>query len=71
MFDMSGAGKYRNLWEFYYKSCEAVIFVVDSSDKIRMPVAKDELDNMLQSKGYLSYTSYPFLMIFSMFFFRS
>ena len=48
---MSGAGKYRNLWEFYYKSCEAVIFVVDSADKVRMVVAKDELDNMLQSKG--------------------
>jgi GTPase SAR1 family protein len=51
MFDMSGAGKYRNLWEAYYRNCQAVIFVVDSADKIRMVVAKDELQNMLQSKG--------------------
>ncbi|KAA6363821.1 MAG: hypothetical protein EZS28_040652 [Streblomastix strix] len=50
MFDMSGAGKYRNLWEFYYRNCQAVIFVADSSDKIRMCVAKNELDTMLTSQ---------------------
>ncbi|KAH7821603.1 Arl6 [Monocercomonoides exilis] len=49
MFDMSGAGKYRNLWEFYYKNCQAIIFVVDSADKIRMCVAKNELETMLKS----------------------
>ncbi|KAK2960800.1 putative ADP-ribosylation factor [Blattamonas nauphoetae] len=49
MFDMSGSAKYRNLWEFNYKNCEAVIFVADSADRIRMCVAKNELENMLQS----------------------
>lgn len=47
-FDMSGQGRYRNLWEHYYKDVNAVIFVLDSSDKLRMPVAKDELDHLLQ-----------------------
>ncbi|CAG0910685.1 unnamed protein product, partial [Cyprideis torosa] len=46
-WDMSGAGKYRALWEHNYKSAMGVIFVVDSSDKLRMVVAKDELDLLL------------------------
>jgi GTPase SAR1 family protein len=34
-FDMSGQGRYRNLWEHYYKECQGIVFVVDSSDKVR------------------------------------
>lgn len=51
-FDMSGQGKYRSLWEHYYQGVEAVIFVVDSSDSLRMVVAKDELDTMLQHADF-------------------
>jgi len=47
-FDMSGQGRYRNLWEHYYKECQGIVFVIDSSDKLRMVVAKDELDMLLQ-----------------------
>jgi ADP-ribosylation factor-like protein 6 len=47
-FDMSGQGRYRNLWEHYYRDCHGVIFVVDSSDKLRMAVARDELDQLLE-----------------------
>ena len=36
---MSGAGRYRNLWEQYYKDAQAIIFVIDSSDKLRMCAA--------------------------------
>ena len=43
VFDMSGAGRYRNLWEQYYKDSEALIFVIDSCDKFRLPVVKQEL----------------------------
>ena len=48
-FDMSGQGRYRNLWEHYYKECDAIIFVIDSSDKLRFVVAKNELDDLIQS----------------------
>jgi ADP-ribosylation factor-like protein 6 len=48
-FDMSGQGRYRNLWEHYYRECHGVIFVIDSSDKLRMMVAKDELTVMLEN----------------------
>lgn len=51
VWDMSGAGNYRTLWETYYADADAIIFVVDSSDKIRMCVAKDELDGVLQHKS--------------------
>ncbi|XP_075910524.1 ADP-ribosylation factor-like protein 6 [Petromyzon marinus] len=47
VFDMSGQGRYRNLWEHYYREAQAVIFVVDSSDRLRMVVAKEELDSLL------------------------
>ncbi|XP_013919323.1 PREDICTED: ADP-ribosylation factor-like protein 6 isoform X4 [Thamnophis sirtalis] len=47
VFDMSGQGRYRNLWEHYYGDCQAIIFVIDSSDILRMVVAKEELDTLL------------------------
>lgn len=49
-FDMSGQGRYRNLWENYYKECHGVIFVVDSADRMRIVVAKEELDELLKNK---------------------
>jgi ADP-ribosylation factor-like protein 6 len=33
---MSGAGRYRSLWEQYYPEAQAVIFVLDSADKLRL-----------------------------------
>lgn len=46
-FDMSGQGRYRNLWEQYYKDINGIIYVVDSTDKLRNCVAKNELDQLL------------------------
>ncbi|NP_001171750.1 ADP-ribosylation factor-like protein 6 [Saccoglossus kowalevskii] len=60
VFDMSGQGRYRNLWEHYYKDAQAVIFVVDSSDKLRMVVAKDEMDQLL-SHSDIKNRRLPFL----------
>lgn len=36
IFDMGGAGRYRSLWEEHYKEAEAVLFVVDSTDQLRL-----------------------------------
>lgn len=49
IFDMSGQGRYRNLWEHYYKDVGGIIFVIDSTDHIRFCVAKDELEQLLAS----------------------
>jgi len=48
VFDMSGQGRYRNLWEHYYKDAQAIIFVVDSNDRLRIVVAKEEFDMLLE-----------------------
>jgi len=50
MFDMSGHGRYRNLWEHYFAEAEALVFVIDSADEVRMCVVKDELDTLLAHK---------------------
>ena len=49
-FDMSGQGKYRDMWQRYYESAEAIIFVVDASDQLRIRVAKNELDLLLEDE---------------------
>jgi ADP-ribosylation factor-like protein 6 len=59
--DMSGQGKYRNLWEKYYEECEGVIFVLDCTDRLRFAVAKDELDIMLENEGFTRNSSAPIL----------
>lgn len=51
MFDMSGASTHRDLWTAYYGECDAVIYVVDCKDKLRICVAKKELDDMLANPG--------------------
>ncbi|CEO99891.1 ADP-ribosylation factor-like protein 6 [Plasmodiophora brassicae] len=50
MFDMSGQGRYRNLWEHYYQDAQAIIFVIDSADSVRMCVVEDELKALLAHK---------------------
>ena len=44
---MSGQGKYRDLWKQYYSVAEAIIFVVDAADQLRIKIAKNELDLLL------------------------
>ena len=57
---MSGQGKYRDLWEHYFVDSDAIIFVIDSVDKLRISVVKDELDMILSHKT-LSSLSTPIL----------
>ena len=35
------------LWEQYYADVRGVVFVVDATDRLRLAVARDELDAML------------------------
>jgi len=36
--DMSGATRYRNLWEHQFKNCHGIIYVIDSSDRMRFGI---------------------------------
>ena len=44
------SGKYRNLWETHYKTIHGIIFVIDSTDKMRLALARDELWMMLDHR---------------------
>lgn len=48
IYDMAGATSYRNLWDEKLKGCQVLVFVVDSSDKFRMVVAREELETLLE-----------------------
>lgn len=47
ILDFSGQNKYRGLWQEFYNCVDGIVFVIDSSDLIRLVVVRDELENML------------------------
>lgn len=47
VWDLGGQTSIRPYWRCYYPNTDAVIFVVDSCDKERLLVAKQELMAML------------------------
>jgi len=48
IWDIGGQDRLRPLWRHYYENTNGVIFVVDSCDKSRMKVAKDEIQKMME-----------------------
>jgi ADP-ribosylation factor-like protein 6 len=46
-FDMSGQSRYRTLWGNYYRTTNGIIFVIDSSDKARILIAREEVQQLL------------------------
>ncbi|XP_027114377.1 ADP-ribosylation factor-like [Coffea eugenioides] len=47
VWDVGGQDRIRPLWKYYYQSTQALIFVIDSSDRDRVAEARDELHRML------------------------
>jgi len=47
MWDIGGQDKIRPLWRHYYENTDAVIFTVDSNDRERVDIARDELHKLL------------------------
>jgi len=48
MWDLGGQTSIRPYWRCYYPNTDAIIFVVDSTDRERMDIAKKELWSMLE-----------------------
>lgn len=46
---MSGQSKYRPLWEQNLEGADAIIFVIDASDRIRFGVALDEFEGVMEA----------------------
>ena len=49
MWDLGGQKAIRNLWENYYQQCDAIIYVIDSSDNYRLDETGSELYTILQT----------------------
>ncbi|CAM9577780.1 unnamed protein product [Chrysoparadoxa australica] len=47
VWDMSGLGKYRELWNDYAGRVQAIVFCVDITDMARIAIARDELRSVL------------------------
>ena len=49
MWDVGGQQRLRNLWHHYLDNSDALIFVVDSSDRDRIETCKENLDYLLNT----------------------
>jgi ADP-ribosylation factor 1/2 len=47
VWDVGGQDKIRLLWKHYFTNTQGLIFVVDSSDKERVDIAREELQRMM------------------------
>ena len=43
MWDLGGQSEFRPYWKCYYEKTNAIVFVIDSTDKERLDIAKQEL----------------------------
>lgn len=50
IWDVGGQPKLRPLWKHYYLNTQAVIFVIDSSDRERLEESQNELTKLLSEK---------------------
>jgi len=50
MWDIGGQKTIRDLWRHYYQNTDAVIFLIDSCDKERLELAKEELYNLMNQE---------------------
>lgn len=50
-WDLGGHEQVRDLWEEYYAGADAIVFMVDSADKSRLPEAKRELGDLLKHEA--------------------
>lgn len=60
MWDIGGQERLRALWPHYFGQTDGVVFVVDSSDIDRIPIAKTELHTLMSHKEL---TGKPFLIL--------
>lgn len=54
IWDVGGQESLRRSWSTYYVQTDVVIVVIDSADRTRMPLMKEQLDQMLQHEDLAS-----------------
>ena len=53
LWDIGGQKKIRDLWSHYYPGTNGIIFLVDSSDRARIQLAKEELYKMMEEEDLM------------------
>jgi len=53
-WDLGGQDKIRSYWRCYFENTSAIIFVIDSSDRDRLPTSRKELLTLLSEDELLS-----------------
>ncbi|KNC79873.1 ADP-ribosylation factor-like protein 1, partial [Sphaeroforma arctica JP610] len=56
VWDLGGQTSIRPYWRCYYANTDAIIYVVDSADRDRMSISKQELLSMLEEEELRSST---------------
>ena len=62
IWDMSGNGRARSMWKYYFKKMDAIVFVVDASDLTRLKFAKAEFFRVIDILESLR--AYPVILVF-------
>eukprot|EP00743_Colponemidia_sp_Colp-15_P011275 GILK01012554.1.p1 GENE.GILK01012554.1~~GILK01012554.1.p1 ORF type:complete len:191 (-),score=30.70 GILK01012554.1:300-839(-) len=62
VYDVSGQPRSRDMWRYFVKEVQGIIFVVDSEDKTRIAVARDYLESMLKHPE-IQLRSIPILLL--------
>jgi len=48
LWDIGGQPRFRSMWERYCRGVNAIVFVVDSADHVKLEAARTELRNLLE-----------------------
>ncbi len=53
VWDIGGQERLRTLWRYYFQNTQAIIYVVDSNDPMRVREATDELQSMVGNDTFV------------------
>ena len=53
MWDIGGQKAIRPYWKNYYENTDGLVYVVDSSDEVRLKECSEELQNLLSEENLL------------------
>lgn len=62
VYDLSGQGRYREQWQYFYPDVDGIFFVVDSSDLTRISIVQEVLHEIARHPG-IQGRAIPFVIL--------